>query len=158
MMLFTALMIAAVSAPAGEADLTPAPVADVVAAAKNCFDAVATKNIDVSRLTSAGWVEALDAAGKPETPGGHLFRRTGVSVEIAVVGSVCSLVAPVQSSADVQTTLLKLDDAIHPDRAQEVDGGILLTKGNRSVLFWVGNPTVATSPAVRIDAKNLENK
>jgi len=157
-MLLTAFLIATAPAAVGHPQLAPTSVSDVVAAAVNCFDAVATKNVEVSRLTGAGWAEVVDSSGKPESAGGHLFRRPGLSAEIAVVGPVCSLVAPIQSSDDVQATLLKLDDAIHPDRMQEVSEGIVLTKGNRSMLFWVGNPTVGTPAAVRIDARNLEAK
>ena len=138
--------------------LTPAKVSDVVSAALNCFDAVTGKKIAISRLTDAGWVELLTAGGKPETPGGHVFRHTGFSGEIAVVGGVCSLVAPVTSFEDVKATLVQLDSAIHPDKIEENDRGILLKKGNRAIMFLVGNPTIQKPAAVRIDAEFSETQ
>jgi hypothetical protein len=138
--------------------LTAASVPDVVAAAVNCYEAVSPGTVQISRLTVAGWAEVLDKSGKPETAGGHLFRRAGFSGEIAAVGRVCSLVAPVKSFDEVQSVLLKLDDAVHPDRTEERSQGIALTKGNKTILFWVGSPTNRTPAAVRIDATSLETK
>jgi hypothetical protein len=158
-MLFTAFLIATTApSEAGNSKLAPARVSDVVAAAMNCFHAVAMKDVEVSRLTEAGWSEVLDSAGKPETPGGHIFRRPGLSAEIAVAGPVCSLVAPVTTFDDVQAALLGIDDAVHPDRIEEVKQGILLHKGTRRILFFVGSPTVKSPAAVRIDVMNSESR
>jgi hypothetical protein len=117
---------------------------------------VAARDVQLSRLTGAGWVEVLNKIGKPETAGGHLFRRAGVSAEIAVVGPVCSLVAPVSTFDDVQAALLGIDEEVHPDRIEEVKQGILLYKGARRILFFVGSPTVKTPAAVRIDISYSE--
>ncbi|MBW0007272.1 MAG: hypothetical protein JO335_06115 [Sphingomonas sp.] len=151
-------MAAAAQPVGGKTELAPAQVPELVAAALNCFESIEASQVNMSRLRSAGWVERLDKNGQPETAGGHAFQRSGLTAEIAVVGRVCSLVAPVKSFDDVQATLMKLDDAIHPDGIREVKEGILLTKDHRSVLFWVGNPTTRSPAAVRIDASFMETK
>jgi hypothetical protein len=67
-------------------------------------------------------------------------------------------VAPVKSFDEVQDVLLKLDDAVHPDRIEERSEGIALIKGDKSILFWVGTPTTRSPAAVRIDTTSLEAK
>jgi hypothetical protein len=131
-------------ATAQPAALPPAEVADVVAAAGVCFDAVASRKVNMARLKQAGWVEV-------EPGNATYFRREGVSARIAAVANVCSLVAPVASFDDIRAVLSGVDDIVKPDRTEEVKQGILLTKGARKVLFYVGSPTVSASPAVRID-------
>ena len=158
--MLTAIALSVSVAPAASDTPQPPPamVSDVVAGAIKCFEAVASKNVVVSRLTEVGWVELLDAKGNPETPGGHVYRRAGVGAEIAVVGSVCSLVASVRSFDDVKATLLQLDDAIHPDKIEKNDHGILLKKGSRSIMFFVGDVTNQKPAAVRIDAEFSETQ
>jgi hypothetical protein len=138
--------------------LPPATVADVVAGAVACFDAVSSKNVELSRLTQGDWVELLDSKGEPETPGGHVFRRANGSGQIVVAGQECSLVAPVKSFEEVKAALLQLDDAIEPDAIEEDSKGVVLMKGSKFVLFHVGNPTTKTPAAVRIDVKYSENR
>jgi len=156
MPLATILLAAAEVSASSFAGLAPDGVPDVVAAATACFEAVATKKVDAARLTDAGWVEVPD--DKPSPNGGHAYRHQGMSGEIVAVGSACSLIAPVKSFDDVKATLLQLDDVVHPDRFEESDEGIVLTKGNRTILFYVGPPTNQTPAAVRIDAMFSEKK
>ncbi|RST31789.1 hypothetical protein HMF7854_13805 [Sphingomonas ginkgonis] len=157
-MFLTALLVTSLaSSAAGASQLKPASVEDVVAAAMTCLDATTSKGPEVSRLAAAGWVEALDSAGRPVTRGGHLFRKPNISAEIAAVGPVCSLVAPVASFDDVKATLSGVDDAVHPDRFKKVDRGILFQKGSHNLLFFVGSPSVKAPAAVRIDVTNMES-
>jgi hypothetical protein len=104
------VLFLAALAPAGSSGPPPAGVADVVAAALLCVDAVATPVIDASVLTKAGWTEHL-----PRTPGGTAYQKANVNVRIALTGPVCSLVAAVKSPDEVQAALLELDEAVNPD-------------------------------------------
>ena len=159
MMLTASILLAGLAPSASSSSqLTPSNVSDVVAAAKKCFEAVTKNDVMLSRLTEAGWVEVLDSDGKPETEGGHLFRHPGISAEIAVVGSVCSLVAPVRSFEDVRECLTRLGDVISPEKIEERREGIVLRKDKRSILFWVGSPTTREPAAVRIDTAFSETQ
>lgn len=146
-MILTSLLLAAVK----PTTLPPAKVADVVAAAGDCFEAAAARKVNTVHLKKAGWVEVEPADGK-------YFRREGVSARIVALDNVCSLVAPVARFDDVQAVLLQVDDVVKPDHIEEVKQGILLTKGARKVLFYVGSPTVEAAPAVRIDVMYSESR
>jgi hypothetical protein len=148
---FGALTLAAI-APAASGP-PPASVPDVVAAASLCVDAVATPIIDASVLAKAGWTEHL-----PRSAGGTAYQKENVNVRIALIGSVCSLVAAVKSPDEVQSALLELDEVLDPDSYAETDRGIRLTKGKRIIDFLVGPPSNRTPAAVRIDTSHSESR
>jgi hypothetical protein len=149
--LAAALLLAAPEAPP---ELPPAGVTQVVDAAVDCFKATKPQHVDVDLLVRSGWTRHILPGERSDL--GQAYRRNGFNGEIATVGPTCSLVAIVPSYDEVQAVLLGIDDAIHPDRIDEVKGGILLVKDDEQVMFFVGSPTTTKPAAVRVDFRRSD--
>jgi hypothetical protein len=130
-------------------ELPPAAVAQVVNAALDCFKATEAQRVNVDLLVQSGWTRHILPGERTDL--GQAYRREGFNGEIAAVGPTCSLVAIVPSYDEVQAVLLGIDDAIHPDRIDEVEGDILLVKDDEQIMFFVGSPTTTKPAAVRVD-------